>query len=124
MGQPNTSLRVLIADYEPEVRRALQLVCKEGLGLTIVGEAADSAQLLSSIKVASPDILLLEWGLPGMTPSELMAALQTEESLNIVVIGGRPEIRAEALRAGAKGFIYKGNPPDELLNLLRTFLEV
>ena len=123
MKKQDTALLVLIADHDPEVRQALRLVCEESLGLSITAEVADTADLLTQIKAVHPTIVLLEWGLPDAQPAGLINALRADLSLQIIVTGGHPEIRVKALEAGADGFVYKGDPPDELIRLLRTCLE-
>jgi DNA-binding NarL/FixJ family response regulator len=123
MSGQATSIRVLIADDEPNVRQALCFMCEEGIGLSVVGAASDTAELLALVKTIQPDLLLLEWGLPGIVSSELMQTLMTEASLTVIVIGGDPEARQEALEAGAYAFIYKGDPSEKLLTLLQTLDE-
>lgn len=130
MGKQGTAapVRVLIADYEPDVRQALRLVCEETLALTVVAEASDCHELLTLFQIIQPDILLLEWELPGLEPSALMQTLRADEGHPglrpaIIALGGRPEMRSEALGAQADGFVYKGDAPDELIHLLRTLIE-
>ena len=123
MATQGIPLRVVIADHAPEVRQALRLICEESLGLTVVGEAAESEDLPTVVMTTQADILLLEWELPGVPGGTLLKTLREDEGLSIVVMASRPEIRARALRAGAEGFIYKGDPPDDLLNLLRQLID-
>ena len=123
MKKEDTSLLVLIADHDPEIRQALRLVCEESLGLSIAAEAADYDDLLSQVSTPHLDILLLEWELPDGQPTALIKALHLNHSFNIIVIGGHPETGIKALDAGADGFVYKGDPPDELIRLLRTCIE-
>jgi DNA-binding NarL/FixJ family response regulator len=123
MSGQMTSTRVLIADDEPNVRQALCFMCEEGIGLTVVGAASDTAELLALVKTIQPDLLLLEWELPGIVSSELMRTLMTEVSLTVIVMGCDPEAKQEALAAGAYAFIYKGDQPEKLLTLLQTLDE-
>ncbi|MBZ0294660.1 MAG: response regulator transcription factor [Anaerolineae bacterium] len=123
MAIQGTPLRVVIADQAAEVRQALRLVCEESLGLNVVAEAAEDEDLFALVTAMQPDILLLEWEMPGREASTLMQKLRKRRKLSIIVMAARPEIRARAMRAGATGFVYKGDPPDELLNLLRQLVE-
>lgn len=121
-GQP-ASIRVLIADDEPNVQQALRLMCEESIDSTVVGAARDTEDLLTLVKTTQPDLLLLEWGLPGTVSSELMQTLLIETSLTIIVMGSDLEAKKEALEAGAYAFIYKGEPSEKLLRLLQTLNE-
>ncbi|HVU13006.1 MAG TPA: response regulator transcription factor [Phototrophicaceae bacterium] len=123
MSKDDTTLSVLIADHEPEVRQALRLVCEESLGLTISAEASNYDELLLQINTLHPDILLLEWELPDLQPISLLNELHTTHSVSTVVMGRHPEARTKALESGTDGFVYKGDPPDELIHLLRTIIE-
>lgn len=123
MEKQHPVLYVLIADHEPEVRQALRLICEESLGLTVAAEAADSHELLARISITPSNLLLLEWELPGLQAQDLIKTLRADQALSIIVIGGQPEARTEALEAGANGFVYKGDPPDHLLSLLGNVIE-
>lgn len=123
VGKKHPPMRVLIADNETEVRESLRLICEESLNLSVVGEASDSDSLISLFKTIPADIALLDWDLPKLPPLHLIDVLKADPLLHIIVIGKHPEIRLLALEAGADGFVYKGDPPDELLKLLRQFNE-
>ncbi|MBL8154466.1 MAG: response regulator transcription factor [Anaerolineae bacterium] len=123
MNGQEGSMRVLIADREPNVRQALWLVCEEGLHLTVAGEAADAPELLTLVRTTHPDMLLLDWGLTEAPPAELIRTIRGIKSLVIIVVGAGMEQRRETLAAGADAFIYKGDPPEKVLALLRTFIE-
>lgn len=120
MINKDTELRVLIADHEPEVRQALHLVCEESLGQILVIEAANSEELLHLMETSPLDILLLEWELPGIPVDALMKQLKNLMDVSVIAISNRPETRAEALEAGASAFVYKGDPPNELISLLQA----
>lgn len=123
MNGQEGAMRVLIADREPNVRQALWLVCEEGLHLTVVGEAADASELLTLARTTRPDMLLLDWGLTGSTPADLIQTIRGRTTLVIIAVGAGMEQRRDALAAGADAFIYKGDPPEKVLALLRTFIE-
>lgn len=111
------SQKVMIADQDAEVRQALRLVCEEHLTNCLVCEVAAGDDLLKQMEPTHPDIVLFEWELPGMTPSVLMRRLkETYELARIIVLSNRPEIRPN-------GFVYKGDPPDELIALLHQLVK-
>lgn len=112
-----------LADREPNVRQALWLVCEEGLHLTVIGETAHTLELLRLTRTARPDMLLLDWGLAESTPADLVRMIRGIRSLTIIGVGADIEQRDAALAAGADAFIYKGDPPEKVLALLRNFIE-
>jgi DNA-binding NarL/FixJ family response regulator len=113
-------MRVLIADDEPNVRQALWLVCEQALGFIVAAEAANATELLLLLKTTHPDVVLLEWGLPGANTADLMHQLGTTSTLTIIAIGNDPAHAREALTAGVSAFIYKGDAPEKLLAILRN----
>jgi DNA-binding response OmpR family regulator len=81
-----------------------------------VDEASGAETLLSHVAAGCPDLVLLDWGLPGMAGEDLLVALrQTCTALTIIVLSGQPEAEADALRAGADAFVSKSDPPERLL---------
>jgi DNA-binding NarL/FixJ family response regulator len=123
MNGQEGAVRVLIADRDPNVRQALWLVCEEGLHLTVAAEAADAPELPALVRTTHPDMLLLDWGLTGTPPAELIRTIRGIRSLVIIIVGADMEQRGDALAAGADAFIYKGDPPERVLALLRNFIE-
>ncbi len=84
--------------------------------MTVVGEAVDADDLLDQAGATSPDLVLLDWSLPGMAACDLLPALRRVcPDLLVVAPSARPEARRAALAAGANAFASKGNPPERLL---------
>jgi len=117
-------VRVLIADDQPQVRSALQLLLKQEPGVAVVGEAENVEEALELAAVRRPDLVLLDWELPGRqtaglpkkTKPGLLPALRARcPHMKIVALSGRPEARQAALAAGADVFVSKGDPPERLL---------
>jgi DNA-binding NarL/FixJ family response regulator len=109
-------MRILLADDEANVRYGLRVLLEERPGFEIVGEAADAGALLAQVEAACPDLLLLNWGLPGRLGADLLPTLRRLcGGLYVIVLSGRPEARQAALDAGADAFVSKVEPPERLL---------
>jgi DNA-binding NarL/FixJ family response regulator len=117
-------MRVLIADDQPQVRSALRLLLKQEPGVTVVGEAEDTQQALELAAGQRPDLVLLDWELPGPWAAQplknagqhLLPALRARcPQVKVVALSGRPEARQAALAAGADAFVSKGDPPERVL---------
>ncbi|MBI5669475.1 MAG: response regulator transcription factor [Chloroflexi bacterium] len=108
-------LRVLVADDQADVRYALRTLLElaPGLGVTVVGEVADGGSLLAAIEAHQPDVLLLDWKLPGLRSIAYLRSLYPR--LRIIVLSLRAESRQVALDAGADAFVYKGDPAEQLV---------
>ena len=109
-------MRVLLADDQAKVRSALRLLLEQLPGVEILGEAADTTVLLDWAKVACPDLVLLDWELPGLPAAALLRVLCYQcPNLRVIALSSRPEVRQAALEAGADAFASKGDPPERLL---------
>lgn len=121
----NLSMRVkqthvFLADDQPQVRSALRILLDQEAAFIIVGEAANANDMVALSRVTRPDLILLDWELPGLSPLDSISALRsTFPDVKIIVLSSRMEARYEALAAGADTFISKVDPPDRLLAALR-----
>ena len=109
-------MRVLLADDQSKVRSALRLLLDQEPELSVVGEATEADELLAQVGTACPDIVLLDWELPGLSRHDLLSTLRARcPHLKVIALSGRPEARQAALAAGADAFVSKGDPPEQLL---------
>jgi DNA-binding NarL/FixJ family response regulator len=109
-------MRIVLADDQKKVRFALRVLLEQQPGMAVVGEAADDQALLDCIETTSPDVVLVDWRLPGLTGGQLLASLHgLDPELAVVVLSPRLEARRAALDAGASAFVCKCDAPERLL---------
>ncbi|MGD8625504.1 MAG: response regulator transcription factor [Anaerolineae bacterium] len=109
-------MRIILADDRAPVRSALRLLLRYHPGVEIVGEAVDTRGLLDWVKATCPDLVLLDWELPGLAPATLLPLLREQcPDLRVIAFSSKPEVRRAALEAGADLFVSKGDPPEEVL---------
>lgn len=114
-------MRVLLADGQTQVRSALQILLKQQPGVSVVGEVSEAHSLLAQLDATRPDLLLLDWSLPGLATVGSVAALrQLYPHVTVIVLSGRPEACREATAAGAHAFVSKADPPEQLLAALHA----
>lgn len=115
--------RILVADNDARVRSALQILLKQEPGQLVVRESADLGGLAAQIRQFKPDLVLLDWELPGRPAAALLLALHgLDYHPLVIVLGRRPESEQEALAVGADAFVCKADPPDRLLDTLRRLV--
>ena len=108
-------MRILIADDQHEVRFALRVLLDRQPGLTVINDTADADSLLARTEAACPDVLLLDWELPGLSVESLSVLRELCPALLVIALSGRPEMRSAALSAGVDAFVSKADPPEALL---------
>jgi len=112
-------MRLLLADDETRVRFALRVLLLHRSGIDLVGEASNAAELLETLSRESPDVVLLDWELPGSSGSQLLRDMRSiRPRLPIIALSGRPENQLAALSAGADAFVSKADPPERLISAL------
>jgi len=115
-------LRVLVVDDEPPIRRLLRM------GLTAQGyQIAEAANGKSALDLLgqSPDLIILDLGLPDMQGHELLRMIRARnESVPIVVLSSRDDEagKVQALDFGADDYVTKPFGMDELLARMRAAL--
>mgnify|MGYP001060507314 FL=1 len=114
---------MLLAAEQPGLRWALRTALSQERCLTVVGEVSSVPGLLSLSRTVDPDLILVEWELPGHPVEALLPALHVQgHHARLVVIAREPQAREAALAAGADAFLSKADPPAQFLEELRALL--
>ena len=94
-------MNVVLAMRHAQARLVLELALSVEPGVTIVGEASETEGLLALARTARPDLLVLEWGLPGRPVPDVLAEAQAlAQPLRFLVLGGRSPTEAGRLEGG------------------------
>lgn len=105
---------------------ALELLLAGQAGLESHGTAATAEEGLERCRTSCPDVVLMDVDLPGMDGlSATRALLQLCPDTKVVVVTAlrRPELLAEAIEAGACGFVPKSHAAEELIDVVRRAAE-
>jgi DNA-binding NarL/FixJ family response regulator len=116
-------ITVLVADDHPVVRQGLAVLLEVQDDMVLVGEAADGPEAVRLATELTPDVLLLDLKLPGPDGMSVLADLRARSVPTRVIVltsTARPSGPADALRAGAAGFLYKDVDPDALVRAIRS----
>jgi DNA-binding NarL/FixJ family response regulator len=109
------AMRILIADDEAQVRFALRVLLGRQSGVEIAGEAIDRETLLSKMCASEPDVLLVDWELPGLDVDMVTALGRRYPTTRLIALSSQPEVGRAALAAGAHSFVSKSEHPEQLL---------
>jgi DNA-binding NarL/FixJ family response regulator len=118
-------IRVLLADDQPLVRAGLRVLFEGEPDIAVMGEAANGEEVLSLVRHARPDVVLMDIRMPVMDGLEATRQIAVEQLLSevrvlILTTFESDEYVFEALRAGASGFLLKDAEPTELLQGVRV----
>lgn len=107
---------VLLAGNQAKNRIMLRPLMEQEPELNAVGDAADAQDLLAQARVIHPDLVLLDWELPGLQGTSLLHELHCLGfPLKVVAFSQCSEARQEALAAGADAFVSRDEPLEWLL---------
>jgi DNA-binding NarL/FixJ family response regulator len=116
-------IRILLVDDQSSVRRGLAMRLQLEPDITIVGEAEDAIGALSAASVLRPDVLVMDYEMPGMNGVEAARKLNEMGSASRVVmlsIHDNPTVKRQAAEAGIEAFVAKHQPSEALLAAIRA----
>jgi DNA-binding NarL/FixJ family response regulator len=114
-------IRVLIVDDQTLVRRGLAKLLEIEEAVEVVGEAQDGVDALHLLPSARPDVALVDARMPRMDGVELVGRLSEEHprvAAIILTTFDDDEYVFGGLGAGAKGYLLKDTPPEELVSAI------
>jgi DNA-binding NarL/FixJ family response regulator len=117
------TVRVLLVDDHPVVRRGLAALLATLPGIEVVGEAGDGAEAVKEAQLLQPDVVVMDVQMPGVDGIEatraLHAAVPTTAVLVLTMFEDAQSV-VTALRAGAKGYLLKGADQDEIVRAIHA----
>ncbi|CAN5274264.1 response regulator transcription factor [soil metagenome] len=118
-------IRVAIADDQRLIRAGFRSLLEAEPDLTIVGEAATGTEAVALVTRERPDVVLMDIRMPdgdGLWATEQIAADPALSRTHIVIVTtfALDEYVAQAIRAGASGFLVKDTEPVELIRAVHV----
>ena len=116
-------IRVAVVDDLAALRQRLAGLLEGEPDLEVVGEAGDAETALAMLAAKTPDVALIDIGLPGTSGIDLTAQVKERVpavKVLIVTMHESEDYLFQALRAGASGYVLKGADVRDLLSAVRT----
>ncbi|MFW5472429.1 response regulator [Knoellia sp. CPCC 206450] len=112
------TVRIVLVDDHPVVRAGLRALLAAQEDFDVVGEAADAGRALDVVRAQRPDVVLMDLNLgEGEGGARVTALLRAEPEPPEVLVLTTYDTDADILRAleaGARGYLLKDAPPEEL----------
>lgn len=124
-GNGAKSIRVFVVDDHPLVRQALRDALRHERDMVVCGEADDRDEALRGIADAEPDLAIVDLRLRTSDGLDLVRDLRDRHPkvLSLVLSMQDESITAErAVRAGARGYVSKQEPPKKIMEAVRRVL--
>lgn len=116
-------MRVLVVDDSAEFIRAVVVFLGTLRDVEFVGQALTGQHGLRMAETLEPDLVLVDWMMPGMSGPDSARAIKTlPHAPKVVLLSllNGPECIADARAAGADGFVFKGELTEQLPALLQS----
>jgi two-component system, NarL family, response regulator NreC len=116
-------IRLLLVDDHQVVRSGLRMLLASESDVEIVGEAGTARDAIAQVASSSPDVVLMDIGLPdmsGIDATREIKQLYPRVAVVALTIHEDEEYFFRMLEAGAGGYVPKRAAPDELLTAIRT----
>ncbi|MDQ7988918.1 MAG: response regulator transcription factor [Candidatus Dactylopiibacterium sp.] len=119
------NVRLMLVDDHPLVRDGLRVRLSTVPGFEVVAEAADGASALLALDAAPPDVVLMDIGMRGMSGIELVHEFherQPQVQVIMLTMHDQPQYVVEAFRQGARGYVLKDSPAQEIVAAIHAVM--
>jgi DNA-binding NarL/FixJ family response regulator len=123
MSSDPSVIRILTVDDHPLLRKGIAALVNSEPDMKLIAEASNGSEAIEIFRAHRPDVTIMDLQMPGMGGIEAINRLLSEfPGTRIVVLttySGDAQV-VRALKAGAQGYLLKGNVHRELLETIRA----
>ena len=119
--------RIILVDDHSLFRSGMRGLLDRYDGIRVVGEASTGEEFLAMLPATEADVVFMDFAMPGMNGTETTEkALALEPGLKVITLSmfGDENYYSRMVQAGAKGFLMKDSPMDEVLRAIETVAAV
>lgn len=120
------AISVLVVDDQQIVRAGLRQLLDYEDDIEVVGERGDGSEVVEAVTSLRPDLVLMDIRMKdvdGVEATRLLQELDDAPPVLVLTTFGEEEVVAAALDAGARGFVLKDTPSEELGKAIRRVVE-
>ena len=116
-------IRILLADDHTLMRRGLRALLERQNGFAVVAEAADGREAVEIAAAVSPDVAVIDIGMPnlnGIEAARRITEKRPETAVVILSMHADESYVLRALKSGARGYLLKDSPEEDLIHAIRA----
>lgn len=114
-------LRLLVVEDHPMTRMGIQLTLEQDARFSVVGQAVNGQQAVTEAAELTPDVILMDIGLPemdGIEATQRIKAVMPDTRILMLTSKDNEQDVLAALAAGADGYCMKGTEQETLFNAI------
>ncbi|WP_194094769.1 response regulator transcription factor [Marivivens aquimaris] len=111
------SIRIAIVDDHPMVVEGIQAILETYDDIEVVGALTSGEEAIAAVDTLNPDVMLLDLNMPGiggLSATEMILERQPDTRILILSMHDSPEYISTALNHGARGYVLKDVPTEEI----------
>jgi two-component system, NarL family, response regulator len=123
MPESPKTIRLLVADDHPIVRQGLVAILNDQPDMNVVAEVNNGQQAIDQFRIHQPDVAILDLKMPEVGGVEAIDTIRVEFPTAAIIMFSIYETDEDVyrgLRAGAKAYLLKDTPCQEILEVIRT----
>src|SRR5690349_20250065 len=122
-GMQTTGIRIFSVDDHPLFREGVAAIINCQSDMSLVGTASNGTEAIEAFRHLRPDVVLMDLRMPDLSGLDVMIAIRSEfpDARVIVLTTFERDVEVHrALKAGARGYLLKSMPPQQMLDMIRT----
>ena len=117
--------RILIVDDHPMITEGIQSILETYADITVVGCLNNGQDAVDQFEGLAPDVMLMDLNMPGLSglaATEIMLEKRPDTRILILSMHDSPEYISTAIRHGAKGYVLKDVPTEDIKTAIDTVM--
>lgn len=126
MKSQQKTVRVLLVDDHPLMRKGLRVLIESEPDLTVIGEAEDGEAAIVQVKALTPDVVVMDISMPklnGIEASKRILADVPGTRIIAMSIHVEKYFVDSMINAGTMGYVLKDSAPEELVNCIHSVIQ-
>jgi two-component system NarL family response regulator len=121
-----TQTNVVIVDDHPMVAEGIQSILESYDDVTVVGTLSDARVMIEQLDTLNPDVILMDLNMPdlgGLSATEIVLERRPGTRIVILSMHDNPQYISTALSHGARGYLLKDVPTDEIKHAIDVVMK-
>jgi DNA-binding NarL/FixJ family response regulator len=121
-----SKVKVLLVDDHGLVREGIKMILEREHHFEVVGEAIDGRKALAALQKVTPDVILMDIGMPNLNGFEAIFQIKRsypDAKILVLTVHTNEEYVYKSLKAGALGYLVKDSAVSELVGAVKAVAE-